>query len=206
VQSEAVHEFRNPEQHCNWQWVGAWFGAQQSCGIPSCPAPDGGQAIKSPQVIAASVGTYGADWLCTDAWALTFAAHVDATKRRTSDPCLVHSKHLACCKAGRVGTLSSGLLDSMASRRSSCLARQHSRMMSTSRFGMSSDLLASRRQAMATICIAAGHGVTCWSLTRGLLCRSTLMHADQTCDAPKPKGCSPADHCEPWNSVRRTCA
>ena len=74
-------------------------------------------------------------------------------------PCLMHSTalQLACCKAVQIGTLSSGLLDSTASRRSSCLARQHAEMMSTNRFGMSSDLLASRRQAMATICIAAVH-------------------------------------------------
>jgi len=111
----------------------------------------------SAQLCAASSRMLIAHWLCRTTLTLIVPSMwtlLQAAKLLSS---LVHLNKLTYCKAVRVGTLSSGLLDSTASRRSSCRARQHSRMMSTNRFGMSSDLLASRRQAMAMICSAARH-------------------------------------------------
>ena len=118
-------------------------------------------------------------------------------------------------------TLSSGLLDWTASCRSSCLARQHSRMMSTSRFGTSSDLPASRRHAIATICTAADQEllllvpmpVACVYICTACACcaRDCPCCAREClqCTSRSPgrlqKG-APGDHYASWSSAQRICA
>ena len=121
--------------------------------VPLCPASDGGlleQPHKPRIKCCANVGILNMRRCLSNHRAF----HMDALTCRRGFLIHAHLTQPAYCETVTIGTLSSGLLDSTGSRRSSCLARQHPRMMSTSRFGMSSDLLASRRQAMATICIA----------------------------------------------------